>query len=138
MNWRPTVRQCDLTAGLLAFVALGIALAPGALPFEGRGPIFLGALSLLGLIKNGRRATRNKEIVRVVRITRGQVALSAALLFAGAVICTVTLVAYSNFWGPFGLFLMLTGLVIQLLVKRESPDSSTGQNETGRRRDQGL
>ena len=119
MNTRFTVRQCDASAGLLAFVALCIAFAPGSLPFEGRGPIFLCALSLLGLIRNGRKAARNKDIVRVVRITKGQVALSAALLFAGAVVCTVTMVAISNFWGPFGLFLALTGLVIQLLVERD-------------------
>lgn len=129
MNRRPTVRQCDASAGLLAFAALCIALAPGALPFEGRGPIFLGSLSLLGLIRNGRKATRNKDIIRIVRITKGQVALSAALLFAGAAICTVTLDAVSNLWGPFGLFLMLTGLVIQLLVKQESPNRSPSQNE---------
>lgn len=78
---------------------------------------------------NGRKATRNKDIIRVVRITKKQVALSTALLFAGAVVCTVTMVAISDFWGPFGLFLMLTGLVIQLLVKRESPNRSPRQNE---------
>ena len=129
MNTRLTVRQCDAGAGLLAFAALCIALAPGALPFGGRGPIFVGALSVLGMVMNGRKAARNKEIIRVVRITKGQVALSAALLFAGAVVCTVTMVAISNFWGPFGLFLMLTGLVIQLLVKRESPARSTPRTE---------
>ncbi|GEM_PF-5278311 len=124
------MRQCDVSAGVLAFAALGIALAPGALPFGGRGPIFLGALSVLGLIRNGRKATRSKEIIRVVRTTKGQVTLSTALLIAGAVICTVTMVAISNFWGPFGLFLFLTGLVIQLLVRQESPNRSTRQNET--------
>ena len=123
------MRQCDVGAGLLAFAALGIALTPGSLPFEGRGPIFLGALSLLGLIRNGRKAIQNKDIIRVVRITKGQVALSAALLVAGAVACAVTMVALSDFWGPCGLFLMLAGLVIQLLVKQDSPNRSLRQTE---------
>lgn len=129
LNRRHTVRQCDVSAGVLAFAALGIALAPGPLPFGGRGPIFLGALSVLGMIMNGRRATRNKEIIRVVRIAKGQVALSTATLFVGAVVCAVTMVAISDFWGPFGLFLMLAGLVFQLLVKWESPNRSPTQNE---------
>jgi len=110
--------------------AIGIALAPIALPLAGRGPMAISSMAVLAMIVHGRKAARNKDIIRFIRITKGQVALSIALLLIGSAVCLFTFAASSNFWGPFGLFIGLFGLVIQLLVRQESLKRPTRQNAT--------